>query len=188
MRRRLITAALVVAFSSGLVASPAQGDPDFSEGRPDKGVHSYCFTDGFTSVGTANDTMQRIENQTPAEVRREGCDNETDVRWSNREIPGAFGAATCYNRNTSGTCASFTLRLNNSNIETSSHPASQRRKTACHEAGHTLGVSHYAGNDLPGYDTEHSCLRTGYVGDPDQPWHTTYGVHHKIWHINPWFS
>lgn len=72
-------------------------------------------------------------------------------------------------------------------INNAARPNEQRRKTACHELGHTVGVRHYWNGDLPGNDRRHSCLRSGEVR---ASWTglRRYGHHHRTQHINPWFG
>lgn len=91
-------------------------------------------------------------------------------------------------RRPNGTCDQFRIRLFKNEIDDSEFPASQLRKTACHELGHSLGVSHYFGSDVPGSDTQHSCMRSLDVPLPNLTWHTSYGPHHINSHINPSFS
>ncbi len=117
------------------------------------------------------------------------CINTTDVVWAwNSARLGLAGDTRCVRRRANGNCDQFQIRLYKNEINDTAHPASQLRKTACHELGHTLGVSHYSGSDRPGNDSSHSCMRNGEVPSANRTWHTTYGPHHINSHINPWFS
>lgn len=80
----------------------------------------------------------------------------------------------------------MTLHVNA--INDTARPVDQRTKTSCHELGHTVGVSHYAGSNLPGSDSAHSCMRSGEVKLSWRDRITYYGNHHRYQHINPWFG
>lgn len=63
----------------------------------------------------------------------------------------------------------------------------QARKTLCHEVGHTLGASHYAGTtnspDPDGFGWFlNSCMISG-IHDSGALWTRSYGAHH-LSHIN----
>src|SRR5690606_29168097 len=133
--------------------------------------------------------MASLQSQTAVtRVYHSSCRAGTDVRWTQGPIPNAYGEARCVLRNANDYCDRYLLTLNDNIINQSEFPAAQRRKTACHEVGHTGGVRHYSNSDFPGNDTAHSCLRSGAVPAASQAWHTRYGAHHRTAHINPWFS
>lgn len=171
------------------IAGQASADTPQPDGPPDKGYHSWCCTSGFTLSATADAAMTWLRTQTVVQtVFHAPCDAHTDVRWAQGNVPGAYGQAVCTVRTNSDRCDRYIITLNKAVIDAAKHPASQRRKTTCHERGHTVGVRHYFENDRPGTDTTHSCLRSGEVPTADQSWHTRYGAHHRTVHINPWFE
>lgn len=167
--------------------APAAADPPESIGPPDKSSHSWCYTSGFTMTTVADASMARLESQTVVKTVRRACGPSIDVRWTQGKVPGAYGSAQCRVRWSGGACDRFRITLNKSVLNSSPHPVSQRRKTSCHEVGHTVGVRHYFGSNRPGGDTAHSCLWSGTVPSADKPWHTRYGGHHRRVHINPHF-
>ncbi|WP_235734482.1 hypothetical protein [Nocardioides alcanivorans] len=137
--------------------------------------------------------MTRLRAQTVVDTAfHSPCGKFTDVRWAETRVVGYFGYTECKLRNTAGNCDRFRIDIDEVEMATSDHVASQRRQTFCHELGHTLGVNHDSGTNYPSgggvADTAHSCLRNGRVPSAGKPWHTRYGPHHIQKHINPWFS
>ncbi len=188
---RFMRAFLPISIAALLVAfiNPASADAPQSSGPPDKGKHTWCYVGGFTMSATADAAMTWLRTQTVVQTAYHStCTATTDVRWSQGSVPGSYANAVCKVRNSKGYCGRYRITLNKAVIDASAYPASQRRKTACHELGHTVGVQHYYGNAYPGSDTTHSCLRTSGVPAPNKSWHTRYGVHHRVVHINPWFN
>lgn len=189
MLRKIGIFALMSAVCILGLASSASADLPQPDGPPDKGYHSWCYEPGFTLSATADASMTWLRTQTNVKtVFHSPCQSKTDVRWTQKGIPGAYGSAECKMRNSAGQCDRYVVTLNKSIIDASKHPDSQRRKTTCHELGHTVGVRHYFGSDRPGSDTTNSCLRSGEVPTANQTWHTRYGAHHRTTHINPWFG
>jgi len=82
-------------------------------------------------------------------------------------------------------CESYYARLNKSVISDSAHPAAQKKKTSCHELGHTVGVRHYSAGSSPDGSTD-SCMRSGPAAG--EAWNTRYGDHQVKKHINPYFG
>lgn len=190
-RRSRVLVVVIGALAMSLAsASPALADSSQPGGPPDRGSHTYCYGDGFTWTGTADGAMGWLEDQTLVDTTfHSSCTTRTDVVWNLESIDGVFGMAICYERTEDGGyCDQYDVYLNSGLIVDADHPSSQRRKTACHELGHTVGVRHYANESYPGADTSHSCLRSGPVPTADQAWHTRFGPHHRLYHINPHFA
>lgn len=186
-----VNAVVICALAMSLAsAGPALADSSQPGGPPDRGSHTYCYGAGFTWTGTADGAMGWLEEQTLVDTTfHSSCTTSTDVRWHLEPIEGAFGMAFCFQRtDNQAYCDRYKLVLNSELIVDAAHPSSQRRKTACHELGHTVGVRHYFEDDFPGADTSHSCLRSGPVPTADQAWHTRFGPHHRLYHINPHFA
>lgn len=177
-----------IGLSLMLPVGVASADPVFIDGPPDKGKHTWCYLSGFTMKTQADASMTRLRSQTVVDTAfHNPCTASTDVRWREGAISGgAFGMAECKLWTPKGRCDRYHATLNKAAINAASHPTSQGHKTACHELGHTAGVSHYSGSNRPGNDTSHSCMRSGTV--TGQGWNTKYGTHHKTAHINPWFG
>jgi len=185
---RFFAALLVVVFSIFGSVGPSSADSTFVDGPPDKGLHTWCYLSGFTMQTQADASMTRLRAQTVVDTAYYNpCGASTDVRWRQGSLSGgAFGMAECTVWWANGQCDRYQVTLNKTAINDTDYPTSQGHKTACHELGHTAGVSHYSGSSFPGNDTTHSCMRSGTV--TGQSWNTLYGNHHKVSHINPWFS
>ena len=167
----------------------ATADSPQPDGPPDKGNHSWCYASKFKQQAVADAAMTWLRNQTVVDtIYYSSCNDAIDVKWTEKSVPNAFGSAVCKYRTSLDRCDQYIVTLNMTTINASAHPASQRRKTACHELGHTVGVRHYSGDNRPGSDTTHSCLRSGPVPTPDRSWHKRFGNHHRVSHINPWFA
>lgn len=191
----VLTVVLTASLALLLPTSAANADPAFPGGRPDTGggTHTWCVINNPAVVlhETAYDSMLHMRDQTiVGRAYHDPCVPSTDVKWVwNPYLQGdAYGTAVCVAEHSDGKCDQFIVTLYRKIIDLAPYPDSQLRKTACHELGHTLGVSHYTGSNYPGSDTSHSCLRSGDVPTPNKSWHTTYGKHHVNSHINPWFS
>lgn len=192
LRRALVASLIPTLLAlSGAFRGPAHADKRQPDGPPDKEKHTWCYGGGFTMTATADAAMTWLRTQTAVQTAYHStCTAHTDVRWSQGSVTATYGRAACRVRNSNNYCDLYRIKLNKSIINAASHPASLRRKTTCHELGHTVGVRHYAGSDLPGKDTAHSCMRSGAVPAPDKAWHTRYGAHHRTHprHINAWFN
>jgi len=186
-------ALITITLSSTLADVAAHADPVFVDGPPDTGAHTWCVpaSPAVTLHDIADDSMRRARDQTTmTRAYHDTCNGATDVKWLWAFEPNDpyYGMAVCVNWYENHRCNRYEITLNKSNIDTWTYPGSQLRKTACHELGHTLGVSHYKFSEYPGGDTSHSCMRSFEVPSPNKSWHITYGNHHVKSHINPWFS
>lgn len=189
MKAWVLAMTLVIAGLLGVVNAPtAVADPAQPDGPPDGGDHVWCYLPSFHQEVAADAAMTRLRNQTVVTTSFPGaCGDHTDVRWRQGDLNGSYGRAECQLRRTNGTCDVYNITLAMATIDAAARPIEQRTKTSCHELGHTVGVQHYSGNDFPGGDTAHSCLRSGEV---TASWTnlTIYGQHHRTQHINPNFS
>lgn len=184
----VVPALVSLVLTLGVVGSSSADSPQ-PDGPPDKGKHTWCYMSGFTVTATADAAMTWLRTQTAVDTAYYStCTAKTDVRWSQGSLPSAYGMAECKVRDANDYCDRYRITLDTATIDGSLHPDSQRRKTSCHELGHTVGVRHYSNSDYPGSDTTHSCLRSGEVPAADKAWHTRYGAHHRTFHIDPWFS
>ncbi|MCX6396842.1 MAG: hypothetical protein NTV23_10185 [Propionibacteriales bacterium] len=176
-RFRIAFAALGTATMG--ITPVAHADPDFSEGLPDGGIHTFCYYSVSSMQSTMDAAMTRLRQQTVVDTAYYNpCDVHTDVRWVQgpTDVP-AYGQTTCTLAWDNGRCDRYRVRLNKAVLDDAPHPSDQYRKTACHELGHSVGLSHYSGSDYPGTDTTHSCMRSGDVSGQD--WNILYGAHHK---------
>lgn len=172
-RSRAHRAALLLALSSLGLASAALADP-YSDGppnggyKPDNREHTYCFSpsyDGDNPHTGANYAMDNLDAQTVMfDNKVPDCTENTDARFFIAELSGD-GDYLCTDL-VSGICYSARLRFDRSNITS----LNDWKQTACHEVGHSAGLSHGDGSDCMG--TQH-----------DDPNDREYDGHH-VNHIN----
>lgn len=195
-----IASAGVVAVSlaplSPLGADPVN-DPNESQAGvgpwPDGDVHRYCFAAGFDAnlqdnvhwtneVTDANSDMNRLF---------EACDltaaPSTDAVWRDAPLGGDRGLTDCVQAwAVPGRCDRANLILDpvaiNANDPYGGGFEHNITKTACHENGHSMGLTHYKSDAFPNPpEGQHDCLISGPVNG-DSQW-VVYGAHHKG-HIN----
>lgn len=102
---------------------------------------------------------------------------ETDVRWLQGNLNGPTGTAPCANYSTtSGHCDRYDVTIDMGAVNDGGHDEKDQTQTACHELGHTVGLSH----------SPIDCMMSG-EPDLDNPLYFRYGPHHREDHINVWF-
>jgi len=186
-------AALALAFGAVLAgAVPAKADASLPWTH-DRAHHTWCYQSGFTLSTEADWAMTWLRTQTDANTAFwSPCAAEVDVWWSNFYQPGTFGQTACKAVTSSapGVCTEFYVRMNATLINAQTLASEQRKKTSCHELGHTVGVNHYGGvTGLPnpdGVGAADSCMKSGTVTTAGA-WTSKWGPHHINVHINPTF-
>lgn len=176
MRSKKVLAAFAMAFVAVL---PSQAGADefgtYSNGAgpiPDNFDHTYCWSSGWTSGWNtyAQYAMGNLDGQTSYyDTFISSCSSVTDIYWQLNSSIGARGDYICNAFNSAGECERATIRLNPSALTDDQN----RRKTACHEIGHSVGMQHG--------DTKTDCMINGAVGSGSQ-W-ITYNSHH-VSHAN----
>lgn len=164
------------------------GDQDSSTGaHPDEDPHSYCYASSVPS-GLRDQIYNAQWNALdPTEVNvdyHSTCtlsgSSETDVYWREENLSGLYGKAPCNDYETfSNQCDQYHVTLDRAAIDVGTDDGIHRTIVACHELGHTAGLSHRDGN----------CMR---ATTPDNPptelKYRRYDPYHHIPdHINPWF-
>jgi hypothetical protein len=115
---------------------------------PDNHDHDWCWSTGWPGgswVTDANARHVNLENQTLfGGGSNQTCNSGTDVYWKAASI-SARGTYVCDDLNGS-VCdnASVTINTNTALLPS----GGERRKTMCHELGHSGGLSHYSGTAL----------------------------------------
>lgn len=110
-----------------------------------------------------------------------------DVEWTTGTLVGKRGIAPCVDYHSDGvTCNRYLVTLDVNNLAHDPYGSGfnqQVGKTACHENGHTMGLSHYKSETLPNppVPNEHDCMISGAVNGEGR-W-LVYATHHKN-HIN----
>lgn len=176
-RRGAIAAVALAVFAALIVAVPAQADDfglcnDNTGCRPDNFEHTFCWDSTYSSpfYNAATYAMGNVDTQTSYwDTRMSPCTSSTDVRFQQTNAPGSGtrGDYLCLAKNSAGDCERSRVRLNPDLLTDTTN----RQKTACHEVGHSGGLTHG--------DTFGDCMRNGYVTGGYQ----TYNAHH-IGHLN----
>lgn len=141
---------------------------------PDDATHSFCWGSNFTSTSfrnAASGRMANLDNQTSMSDSFVSCSSLTDVRFELMSgSNGVRGDWTCLDW-VGQVCYSARIRMNTTYLTNDIN----RRKTACHEIGHSVGFSHLA--------PQTDCMVSGAVSVET----ATYNTHHRT-HINDYIA
>ncbi len=175
--------------ASLLVATPASADP-FAGGPPDSGYRAdnlgqdYCTITAWPlDWGTPFvDAMISLDNQTDMyDEYASACGPQTDIkaeRVNNSVMAGSRGSYLCLTLTSAGRCDVGRLRVNVDALT----DYTQRRKTLCHEVGHSVGLPHYTSRGSGVVNGENNdCMKSGTV--TGELWWIEYSQHHRD-HIN----
>ncbi|MFI0366696.1 hypothetical protein ACH35V_02385 [Actinomadura sp. 1N219] len=201
-----VTTALTLILAPGTASADPWGTVRDRNGvpiHPDGEYHWWCmWTDGAWGIpqnmqdNADAATRDALGNRTQATVRRDSeCDlvaddGRTDTVFEEIYLEeGVLGETWCHERwpqshQWAGYCDRVAAVLNQQVIdENANNDESQYTKTACHELGHSVGLSHYP-DDPPG--NGHDCMRSG-IWDNGDIAYRTYNGHH-VGHLNDWFD
>ncbi|CAN5325743.1 hypothetical protein BH09ACT5_BH09ACT5_08330 [soil metagenome] len=128
------------------------------------------------------DAMVNLDNQTDMFDTYSACGSQTDLRgefYNNSFFPGTRGYYQCLTYVTVGSvCDTGRVALNVDEL----HDYTQRRKTLCHEIGHSVGLQHYTSSGTGVVAGENNdCMKNGPVSG--EVWWVEYSQHHRD-HIN----
>jgi hypothetical protein len=146
----------------------------------DNGLHTYCYTSGFTtdaSVGSY--AMSVLGNTTDMDdhfpIDPPFCSfDETDIWWWEADLMpnNRRGQRSCFLESPNGICTSSDIFLDYDRLDLGDDDWEDRRKTAVHEVGHSIGLGH----------DNTSAMISGAIPDTSLTWRT-YSAH-DIAHIN----
>lgn len=149
--RRLI--AFIVMIGSVLVGVPVEravADP-FGVGGSNTGWladnhdHDWCWSTNFT-VQTMRDHATDSHNYLNSSATNfsggsfQTCNSGTDVYWQAFNTTAYRGQYQCDDRS-GNVCDNADVRIS---TNTSTLPTNERRKTMCHELGHSTGATHHS--------------------------------------------
>lgn len=173
-----VTALAVTMLVSAGGTTRAAADP-FGVGPPDAGwfadnsTHTWCTFGSFVSAwhNPIRDSLINLDSQTDvSDSYVSVCTSDTDAQFnlssSSQMGSNTLGSYSCLvNPTSTNRCGAARIRLN-TDLLTDYH---YRRKTSCHEVGHSVGLQHG-----PTYG---GCMVSGYAN------YSTYSSHH-VNHIN----
>jgi hypothetical protein len=141
---------------------------------PDNFEHTYCWGNSFDGQSVrdaAHYGMSNLDQQTQYDRNFLGgsanCSSTTDVVWREFNDPTLRGRYDCTATNGSSECEHSIIFMNPANLANQLN----KDKTACHEIGHSGGLSHS--------DNVNDCMISGHVSQN----HRDYNDHHRT-HLN----
>ena len=174
--------AIVALSILGMAISPSIARADIFGGGPpdsyyyaDNSLHMYCFDLNYIAAwqNPMIDALTNLQNQTNVTVQESvTCSADTDVAFMVKNgsfWAGIRGQTACRKfAQQAGVCAGSIIVLNSDLL----NDYQNRRKTACHELGHSVGLSHAATGD--------DCMISGSSSL------INYNAHH-VSHINSYY-
>jgi hypothetical protein len=178
-----------------LTALPATADPwgtntSNTGAHPDGGSHTWCWGSGFDTAlrDNVNSSMNNaLGGPTDANVAFQSSCNlsgtsETDVVWFDGNLPAGIRGQTFCEDFDGGNCDQNYITLDPAEINIGSNDEADTTKTACHELGHSVGLTHGSGG---GDGTANDCMYSGERPNLNLQYER-YSAHHRG-HINAWF-
>lgn len=175
----------MLLLGNGVAIADEWGDQDSDTGaHPDGATHNYCY---FASVNSdlreaIAEAMWSALDPTHATVDffsscKLSGSGETDVVWREANLDGAAGQEICEDYDNGDHCDQYYLTLDHTAINAGSNDEIDEAQTACHELGHSVGLTH-------GGSSSDCMINDG--SPPSDVQYRRYGSHHRG-HINGWF-
>lgn len=179
----LILSAFVLG-SAPVAGADEWGTGDSSTGaHPDADPHTFCYFSSVTEdmkSGIREAEWEALD-PTQADVNFISSCNlsgsgETDVVWRQGSL-SVDGSSFCEDFDGSN-CDQYYVTLDAGNINVGSNDEIDESQTACHELGHTAGLSHGGTSDC--------MINASLSTPPTEVQFRRYNQHHRD-HINAWF-
>lgn len=177
LRWLILFAGVMVLVGTQQVA--ADSFPGTNAGKlADSAWHNYCVEAG-TSANHRSALvygMTTVGGTTDINVGETSCGYNTDVWLGSYNLTGNLrGIYSCWNPASSTICNSSHVRLDFPQLDIGSYDWEDRRKTAVHEVGHSVGLGHYSGANA---------MMLGQVPDTSVSYRRL-NSHHRNSHVNP---
>ena len=144
--------------------------------------HTYCFGPNFNPnlEDEADYAMETsLEHDTDMSTTfQTSCISTTDVKWRDDDLdPGVQAQHQCVDLSSNDICLASVITLDPEEINVGDLDPEDRLQTACHEAGHSVGLEHGA--------NKNDCMIVA-IDPPDASvqWRR-YSGHHIDDHIDP---
>ena len=173
-----------IAVFVALSAQSAEADA-FGTGPPNGGyhadntTHTFCHGSGLDVelIGNVDGRMANLDAQTIYSDSLTGCTSATDVIFLDGNLPtNTRGTYVCTDLSTTGSlvCEQSRITLDPAEINIGNNDEHDTSKTACHEIGHSVGLTHGGTTD---------CMLNGESPAPPNSAHLLYNGHH-VSHID----
>lgn len=158
--------------------------PDGAQGcQADPTPHTYCYGVGY-DVGLQDEADYAMNNSLEADTQMNAfyqatCNPGalTDAVWTDADLEGNVrGRYICTSLDLNSICRGSTIILDPAEINEGDNDWQDRYKTACHEAGHSVGLEHG--------ENKTDCMINGEIPDTTIQWRR-FSAHHINDHINP---
>lgn len=173
--RMFVPLAMTICLATiGSATANADTSPNnHHHGLADSAIHTYCFILFEGDQNVAHYAMSVLDSTTDiSDLEVEPCEMETDVYWQDLNLPGSLrGQYQCIFYNDT-MCDSADVRLDWDELDKGPNDWEDRRKTAVHEIGHSVGTNH----------DSISAMITGEIPNTDIQWRRFSS--HDINHIN----
>lgn len=183
---------LVAAAGLCALAGPALADPwgtgtQDTGDHPDADPHTFCFHSSVRSDARANIESAEWNALDPTSVNvdfNSTCDlkgrTETDVVWRQADLPNRRDQGETRCEDYDGQyCDQFYSAIDMSRAAVGDLDEIDETMTACHELGHTVGLTH------GGSSTD--CMAVRGETPPTAMQFRRYGPHHRD-HLDRWFD
>ncbi len=182
----VLAASLTLTLGTALAAAadPWGTNTQDTGAHPDSDPHTYCYSSSAGADIRENISNMMWDAMDPTAVNvdyNSDCDlsgdTETDVVWRQGNLASATGSTYCEDFDTR--CDQFYSTLDLAAIDVGDYDETDQSQTACHELGHTGGLTH-------GGSSTDCMINTGDTPPTDLQYRR-YGDHHKS-HFTDWFN